>query len=232
MKIGGLQKFTLVDYSGKLACTIFLFGCNFKCDFCHNPELVVRENGSLSEEEVLSFLEKRKKYLDGVCIGGGEPVMSVDENFLRKIKDMGYLVKIDTNGSFPEKLKELVSLGLVDFVAMDIKSSKERYSEVVNYDVDLEKIEESIKFISSLPEHEFRTTVIEGLHSVEEVKKIAEWVNNILGRRAKKFCLQGFKNNGKFIGENFQSKQNTSEKYLNDLKEALEGYFEEVFVRV
>jgi len=180
MKIAGLQKTTLIDYPGEVACTIFLFGCNFRCGFCHNPELVLKDTGEgFSEENVLKFLKERKGKLDAVCISGGEPLMSLDFDFVRKIKSLGYKIKIDTNGSYPERLKELIDEGLVDAVAMDIKASRERYPEVVGINVDMDKIEESIKLIAGLQNYEFRTTVLEKFHDVEDMKSLGEWLNNV-----------------------------------------------------
>ncbi len=233
MKIKGFQEITLIDYPGKIACTLFLFGCNFKCGFCHNPELVVKDNGEeYSEKEVLDFLEKRKGLLDGVCITGGEPLLTLEEDFLRKIKDKGYFVKIDTNGSSPEKLKDFIEKGLVDFVAMDVKSGKKKYSEIANSAVDIGKIEESIKIVGSMNNYEFRTTIIEEVHDIAEIMQIARWLEEVLNKKVEKFCLQGFKNNGKFIDEKFKTYKNTSEEYLNELKEAVKVFFEEVEVRV
>ena len=233
MKIKEIQKLTLIDYPGRLACVLFLSGCNFRCGFCHNPELVLQEFGeNISEEEALRFLEKRKMQLDGVCITGGEPLLSLDKYFLKQIKNLGYFIKIDTNGSFPDKLKELVDEGLVDYVAMDIKASREKYKEVVNAEVDLEKIERSIKIISGLSNYEFRTTIVEGVHDVEEVKRIGEWLNRVVERKPRKFFLQGFRNKGKFIDESFNEKKDTTEEILDEMKENAEDYFEEVGVRV
>ena len=232
MKIKEIQKLTLIDYPGRLACVLFLSGCNFRCGFCHNPELVLQEFGeNISEEEALRFLEKRKMQLDGVCITGGEPLLSLDKYFLKQIKNLGYFIKIDTNGSFPDKLKELVDEGLVDYVAMDIKASREKYKEVVNAEVDLEKIERSIKIISGLSNYEFRTTIVEGVHDVEEVKRIGEWLNRVVERKPRKFFLQGFRNKGKFIDESFNEKKDTTEEILDEMKENAEDYFEEVGVR-
>jgi len=151
MQISGLQKLTLIDYPGKLACTIFLFGCNFKCGFCHNPELVFTngQKAFYSEKDVLDFLDKRKKYLDGVCITGGEPLINPDlKDLLEKIKEKGFLIKVDTNGSNPELLKEIIEQKLIDYTAMDIKTDAESYDILVGVDVDLSKIEESIKIIA------------------------------------------------------------------------------------
>lgn len=232
MKIAGFQKLTLIDYPKKIACTLFLHGCNFRCGFCHNPELVLYEPEKIySEKKILEFLEKRKSQLDGVCITGGEPLLSLDLNFLKKIKELGYLIKIDTNGSFPEKLKEIINNKFVDFVSMDIKSSKEKYKEIVNSEIDLEKIEESIKLISFLENYEFRTTIIEGIHDLDEVKKISIWLNEITGKKPKKFCLQGFKNKGKLLNENFRNKKDISREFLKKLKEEIKDYFDEVEIR-
>jgi pyruvate formate lyase activating enzyme len=158
--------------------------------------------------------------------------LSLDLEFLKKIKSLGYLIKIDTNGSFPEKLKKIIENKLIDFVAMDVKSSKENYEKLINSKIDLEKIEESIKLISSLEEYEFRTTIIEGIHDLEEVKKIATWLNEVIGGKPKIFCLQGFNNGGKFINKEFKNRKNTSKEFLEELKKGIENYFEEIEVRV
>ena len=233
MLIKGLQKTTLIDYPGKIACTIFLFGCNFRCGYCHNPELVITpKNFDYPENEILLFLEKQKKYLDGICITGGEPLLNIDFEFLRKIKNMGYKIKIDTNGSFPEKLKEIIEEKLVDYIAMDIKASRKNYEKAVNSGVLLEKIEESIKTISNFPEHEFRTTVVERFHDEEEIKEIMAWLNKLTGKKNLKYCLQGFKNSGKLLNPEFSSDKNVNEIFLQELKEICEPFCEEVVVRV
>lgn len=231
MKIKGIQKTTLIDYPGKIACTLFLFGCNFRCGFCHNPELVIREESTdLNEEEILEFLEKRKNKLDGVCFTGGEPLLSLEKEFVKKIKEKGYLIKIDTNGSFPEKLKEFIEEKLVDYIAMDLKSSEKKYSEIVNVRVDLKKIEESIKLIvNSGLDYEFRTTVIPNIH--DEIENIGKWVLSLIGGKGKKYCLQGFVNNGKFNDEKFNDEKDFSKEKLNDLKVITEKYFDGVEVR-
>lgn len=233
MKIIGLQKLTLIDYPEKVACTIFLHGCNFRCGFCHNPELVLEApKVFISQTEVLSFLEKRKKYLDAICITGGEPLMSLDKEFLKKIKSLGYLIKIDTNGSFPEQLREILNLGLVDYIAMDIKSSRENYNWVTNSGIDLELIEETIKIIfESGIEYEFRTTVVPGIHNDDEIIKIGQWLNDLVGK-PKKYFLQGFRNQGKFIDEKYKFEKSVEEDYLNSLKKLAQVYFEFVDVRV
>lgn len=234
MKIKGLQHLTLIDYPGQLACTIFCFGCNFRCGFCHNPELVVKENDEdISQKEILEFLEKRKKDLDGVCFTGGEPLLNIDIDFLVKIKEMGYKIKIDTNGSYPEVLERLIDLNLVDFVAMDIKASPENYETLTNVNTDLEKIEKSVKLIArQIENYEFRTTVLEKYHDVIEIKKIAEWLNSIVGKKLKKFVIQGFKNNDKFVDGFFKNYPDTSERHLRELRYEIKDYFDEIEIRV
>lgn len=234
MRIGGFQKVTLIDYPGKIACTIFIHGCNFRCGFCHNPELVISQNGrEISQEEILEYLSKRKKFLDGVCISGGEPLMNLDKEFLIKIKELGFAIKIDTNGSFPEKLDELIDEKLIDFVALDIKASKESYEKVASCNVDLGKIEKTIDIITSRNiEHEFRTTVVEETHDEEEMKKIGNWISEMVGYKVKRFVLQGFKNNEKFIDDRFKNKKDTSKEHLEKLKEVMKDFAEDVEVRV
>jgi len=232
MKIKGLQKTTLIDYPGHVACTIFLLGCNFRCGFCHNPELVLKDEGrDLTEKELLDFLYKRKDYLDGICITGGEPLMTLEKNFLKEIRNIGYKIKIDTNGSYPDKLREIINERLVDFVSMDIKSTKENYKEITNSKIDVSLIEESIKLVSSLKDYEFRTTIINEFHTPEELRKMALWLNDLIKEKPKKFILQGFKNNGKFIDPSFKMRENTPEKYLYELQDVVKEYFIETEVR-
>ncbi len=232
MKILGLQKTTLIDYPGKVACTIFLFGCSFRCGFCHNPELVLSPEGKeYSREEIIKFLRNRKKYLEAVCFTGGEPLMTVEKDFVKEIKDMGYLVKIDTNGSFPVRLKEFIDEELVDFVAMDIKTTKEDYSKLTGVDVDIKKIEESIKIISKLENYEFRTTIIEEVHTKEKVEEMILWVNKFIDGKIKNFALQGFKKEDKLIDKEFLKKPDTRDKYLKELKSKISGYIENLEIK-
>ena len=191
MKIHGLQKMTLLDFPGKVACTVFFGGCDFRCPFCHNFELV---DGSaepiMEEEELLSFLEKRKGLLDGVAITGGEPCLQKDlPEFLGKIKAMGYQVKLDTNGNHPDMLKTLLQNHLVDYVAMDIKNSPEKYAQTIGLAaIDLTKVRESVRLLmTGEVEYEFRTTVIEQLHEAEDFEKIGQWIGG-----AKHYFLQAF----------------------------------------
>ncbi len=201
MRIDGLQKMTLLDFPGKVACTVFTGGCNFRCPFCHNALLVTKlpEKPDYTEDEILSFLEKRVGLLDGVAITGGEPLLNPDiADFIRKIRSMGYAVKLDTNGSFPERLKAIVSEGLVDYVAMDIKNRKEKYAETIGLkNHDLSKIEESVEFLKSgAVDYEFRTTVVKQFHTVEDIRAAAEWISG-----AKRYFLQNFVDSGELICE-------------------------------
>ncbi len=207
IKIGGLQKLTLLDYPSKLASTVFTSGCSFKCPFCHNKDLVfVPENYSfLDVEDVIAYLEKRKKILDGVCITGGEPLLQEGLlPFIERIKEMGYLVKLDTNGNDPKKLKEIVNSGLVDYVAMDVKNCKEKYHETVGLNkqvFDIGRIEESISFL--LEEHvdyEFRTTIVKELHQKEDVLALANWIKG-----AKQYYLQQYVPSENVIEQVFSS---------------------------
>lgn len=233
MKIAGIEKTTLIDYPNKIACTLFLYGCNFRCKFCHNPELVVLPlKKEISEEEILNYLKKRKNQLEGVCITGGEPLMTINKSFLKKIKEIGYCIKIDTNGSIPEILKELIEEKLVNFIAMDIKSDKENYYKIINSDIDLKNIEKSMKIIEKAGiDYEFRTTIVKDFHTSENIKSMAEWINKVLEKKPKKICLQGFKNQGKILCKNFSEKKDTPEKYLKKLKEEISPFFEEIEIR-
>ena len=198
MKINGLLKLTLLDFPGHTACTVFFGGCNFRCPFCHNATLVRGEGENITEEEFFKFLSKRQGLLDGVCITGGEPLLQRDiADFMRKIKEMGFEVKLDTNGSFPEKLKELCSAGLVDYVAMDIKSSLEGYSRAAGASVNTEKIRESVDFlVGGTVDYEFRTTVAKGAVLPSDMEGIGELISG-----AKRYFLQGFVDSGDILGE-------------------------------
>lgn len=189
--IQGLQKLTLLDVPGKVACTIFTGGCNFRCPFCQNSDLLsCNTAGVYSVDEVLKFLNGRTKLLDAVCISGGEPLLQPDlPDLLKEIKVMGYYVKLDTNGSFPERLKAVVDNGLVDYVAMDLKNCTDRYSETIGMPPLYQaKIEESIDYLlSGSISYEFRTTVVRELHNMEDIVKAAERIKG-----AQQYYLQGF----------------------------------------
>lgn len=200
MKFYGLQKMTLLDYPGKVACTLFTGGCNFRCPFCHNARLVTEIDASnvYDEEEILDFLKKRTGLLDGVCVTGGEPLLWDETTaFFEKVKKLGFFVKLDTNGSFPDRLRRITALGLVDYVAMDVKNSKEKYSDTVGIkNFDIGPVEESVAFLKEgKTDYEFRTTVVKQLHTVGDVGKIGEWI-----RGAKRYFLQNFSDSGNLIG--------------------------------
>ncbi len=204
MVIKGLQKTTLLDFPGKVACTVFTGGCNFRCPFCHNASLVIAPNtsDSISESELFAFLNKRRSILDGICITGGEPLLQKDiESFIIKIKDLGYAVKLDTNGAFPEKLRDILTGGLVDYVAMDIKNSKDKYSLTCGTEVDTYKISESISLLigGDIP-YEFRTTVVKELHTPQDIEKIGEWISG-----AERYFLQSFIDSGDIIGSDLSA---------------------------
>lgn len=191
MKIVGLQKLTLLDYPGQVACTVFLGGCNFRCPFCHNGQLLENAPAVMSTEELMAFLKDRKGILDGVCITGGEPTLNPQlPELMRQIKQLGYLVKLDTNGYRPNVLKALVGEGLVDYVAMDVKNGPRCYGETVGIsNIDLEKVEESIRYLmSGAVSYELRTTVVEPLHDEKSIEDMAQWLLD-LGDGHKIQCL-------------------------------------------
>lgn len=198
MNIAGLQKMTLLDYPGKVACTVFLGGCNFRCPFCHNSSLLsASAPEEMTPEQLLSFLKKRQGLLDGVCITGGEPTLSPDlGNLLEQIKALDFSVKLDTNGTNPRMLKELVRAGLIDYVAMDIKNSPRRYPQTAGIPgLAMEKIEESMAFLlTGSLEYEFRTTVVDELHSDADFTEIGLWLQKLApDHKAKRFFLQCYR---------------------------------------
>ena len=196
MLIGGLQKTTLIDYPGKVAATIFTIGCNFRCSFCHNPDIVKGIARVIAMDDVLSFLGKRKKLIDAVCITGGEPTVQGGlKSFIKKVKELGFLVKLDTNGSRPEVLEKLLAENLLDYIAMDIKASWDKYPQIICRKVDLDNFKKSVTIIlkSGLP-HEFRSTVLPALHSREDIVAMAKQVKG-----ADKYFLQQFQSAKKLV---------------------------------
>lgn len=221
MNIKGLQKTTLLDFPEKLACTVFTGGCNFRCPFCHNASLVLTPSKveSISEEDFFSYISKRKGMLDGVCITGGEPLLSPDiEEFIKKIRSCGLLVKLDTNGSFPDKLEHLLDEGLLDYIAMDIKNSKQKYAMTAGVDSFPSEIEKSIDIIiKKAPDYEFRTTVVRELHNTQDIIDIASRIKN-----AKKYFLQSYVDSGDTIIEGFSAYSATEMlKILENTKKIL-----------
>lgn len=229
MFISGLQKLTLLDYPGHVACTVFTGGCNFRCPFCHNAGLVLPEQlaHDTDEEQVLSFLKKRVGILDGVAITGGEPLLHKDiGSFLRKVKALGYKIKLDTNGSFPELLMELVEEGLVDRVAMDIKNSPALYARTAGTEKpDLAGITRSKDFLlSGTVDYEFRTTVVKGLHTLESLQEAAQWISG-----AKEYYLQQFKDSGNVL--DIDGLGAFDEKEMHALADGVSAYVPSVQVR-
>lgn len=231
MKIAGLQKMTLLDFPGRVACTVFLQGCNFRCPFCHNSDLLERQGSTdIPVEELLSFLKKRQGLLDGVCITGGEPTLQPDlEDLIRSIKALGYPVKLDTNGARPDVLKRLTGEGLIDYVAMDIKNSPQEYPVTAGIS-KLDGVEESIQFLmSGSLDYEFRTTVVQELHSAESVKSMANWLLTIApGHLVKRFFLQPFVNRDSVLSSDLTA---PDEKMLAEFAEILRICSENVSIR-
>ena len=195
MRIAGLQKCTLLDYPGKVACTVFLPGCNFRCPFCHNYELIANPEDLMEEEQLLSFLQKRKGLLQGVCVTGGEPTLQPQlPEFLRKLRAMGYSVKLDTNGYRPEVLRAVLEQELVDYVAMDVKNGKDAYAATCGLEsMDLAKIEESILLLqTSGVDYELRTTLCRPLHNEKTVQNMAHWLQSFTKTKVKQLFLQPF----------------------------------------
>jgi pyruvate formate lyase activating enzyme len=227
MIIKGLEKQTVLDYPGKLACTIFTFGCNFRCGYCHNPELIVDDGRpEIKQEDVLNFLEKRKGFLDGVCITGGEPTLNKNlPDFISKIKSMGFSIKLDTNGTNPSMLDELIKKNLIDYIAMDIKAPLEFYDKVTNVNVNKEDIRRSVELIKNFPNHEFRITVVPGLFNEEHAKMIGEWLKG-----SDKFYIQQFRGI-KTLDETFVGKKPLSKGELERFCNIMKPYFERCEIR-
>ena len=197
MKIAGLQKMTLLDFPGRIACTVFLQGCNFRCPFCHNSDLLPGQGEVLMDDgEFLAFLKKRRGLLDGVCVSGGEPTLQPElEKLLKGIKELGFAVKLDTNGSKPDTLKKLVEAGLVDYVAMDIKNSPDRYGDTTGCPgINLDKVAQSASYLITGPvDYEFRTTVVAELHDDESVERMGQWLASLVpGEKPKRLYLQSY----------------------------------------
>lgn len=228
MNISGIQKLTLLDFPGKLACTVFTSGCNFRCPFCHNASLVLPGMSEhIDESEVFSFLKKREGILEGVCITGGEPCLQSDlESFIEKVKALGFSVKLDTNGSFPEKLSALLEKGLLDYVAMDIKTSPERYAEVtgVTNKSFFENVKKSVELLKEcgIP-HEFRTTTAKELQKAEDFLKIGQWL-----RGEKRYFIQQYESSGELVGKEMTPYEKAE---LEEFKKLMENFVEDVEIR-
>ena len=199
MRLSGLQKVTLLDYPGKVAATVFLGGCNFRCPYCHNASLVTGLDRAqdISEDEFFTFLQKRAGLLDAVCVSGGEPLLQEGiEPFMERIKSLGFLIKLDTNGSYPDRLKLLSQRGLLDYVAMDIKNAPAKYGQTAGVGADVwPSVQESIAYLLTEPmDYEFRTTLVRSLHTPEDIAEIGQTI-----RGAKRYYLQNFEDSGDVI---------------------------------
>ena len=228
MLISGLQKLTLLDFPGCVACTVFTGGCNLRCPFCHNASLVLPERiGELDTEKVMDFLKKRRAMLEGVAVTGGEPLLQRDiKDFLIKVRELGYKIKLDTNGFFPERLEELLSEGLVDRVAMDLKNSPELYALTVGLPrVDMKTLEKSRDLLMKGDvEYEFRTTAVKGLHTAESIAEAARWIEG-----AKEYYLQQYKNSGDVLAP--EGLDAFSDQEMNALAQAAAVYVPSVKLR-
>lgn len=207
MIICGFEKFSMVDYEGYIACTVFTGGCNFRCPFCHNAPLVVGDIKAqeIDEREVIDYLSKRKGLVDGVVISGGEPTLQKDlKDFIIKVREMGYKIKLDTNGTNANMLENLIAEGLLDYVAMDIKNCKEKYPLTIGSDrIDMQDVERSVEILknANIPS-EFRTTLIGEFHSDDDMQKIEEWIKG-----GKSYFMQCYKDNDGCISHGFSEVQ-------------------------
>ena len=228
MTISGMEKLTLLDYPANMACLISTQGCNFRCPFCHNKNLLMDTNGDgiIDENEVLDYLKKRKGLVDGICISGGEPLLQRDiESFIKKIKEIGVKVKLDTNGSNPQKLKKLIDMGLIDYVAMDIKNDFSNYDKTSGVDnINIENIKKSIEIIeNSNIEYEFRTTIVKQFHDVGKLEKIIQYI----GPNAR-YYIQNYRDCSNVLQSGLNG---FSEKELFDIQNILNMKYPNVTVR-
>lgn len=220
MIIKGFQKLTLLDFPGRTACTVFTGGCNFRCPFCHNALLVTKQDDDqFTEEEIFDHLKLRKNVLDGVAITGGEPLLQKDiERFIYEIKEEGYAVKLDTNGSFPEKLQGLLQLDLLDYVAMDIKNCPEKYGDTIGVPgYDITPVQESIEILkNSNIDYEFRTTVTQNFHTMDDIESLAKWISH-----TPHYYLQNFVDSGNLIDD---SCKGVSREMMREMLSAAQKY--------
>ena len=228
MDIYGLEKLSLVDYDGFVAATVFTGSCNFKCGFCHNSALVLdyKTLPPIAESEILSYLKKRKGILEGLCITGGEPTLNPDlPEFIKKVKDIGYSVKVDTNGTNPEMVKLLVKEGLADYFAIDIKNDRENYAEIIGFKTfDTQKIEKTVEFLlSGQVGYEFRTTLIAEYHKAENIRRIGEWIKG-----ADKYFMQKFKSGDNCISQDLSP---VPEKEAQEFAEIVRPFVKAVSLR-
>ena len=229
MRISDIQRFSLIDYPGKICAIIFTQGCNFRCPYCHNPELVEPSlyGEIVAERDILAFLERRRGKLDAVSITGGEPLLQRDlTTFIEQVRSLGYLVKIDTNGSFPKILKKLIARGLLDYIAMDVKAPLEKYEKVINAPIAPENISESIQMImNSGIDYEFRTTLVSTLLTGKDLDTIGALIGG-----AKRYVLQRFVPS-KTLDPTFMSEKTWTDEELYDIKERLKKSVSSVTIR-
>lgn len=227
MNISGFNKLTLTDYPEKVACIVFTQGCNFNCGFCHNSGLIkCNMENLISEQEVFDYLEKRKNVIDGVVISGGEPTIQKDlTKFAEKVKQIGYSIKLDTNGTNPDVLKEMIDNSLVDYIAMDVKNVFDEYSPIVNkQEVNINKIKQSIDLIKkSNIQHEFRTTIIKDYHNIDKIAKITEYLG-----KEEKYFLQNFENSSNVIDRSLSPFTNDM---LQNMQSTMNKNYPNVIVR-
>ncbi len=227
MKIGGFQKFSLIDYPDKISAVIFTQGCNFRCPYCHNPELLALDQKTkFDETEILSFLNSRQNQLDAVVITGGESTLQNDLfEFIKKIKSLGFLIKLDTNGTNPQIIKKLLDKGLIDYIAMDIKGPLEKYEQITQTTVNLDSILQSIKLVKQCPDYEFRTTVTREQLSIDDINQIANLLSG-----SKKYFLQKYitRSDEKNTKKRFSAYKT---KELTDISKKIKQYFSECSIR-
>ena len=228
VQIGGIQKFSTVDYPGHTCAAVFLIGCNMRCGYCHNPELVLPEQyiGCIPEAEILDFLARRVGLLDGVAISGGEPTMSEDlPDFIRAIKQLGFLVKLDTNGTHPAMLRQMLDEQLLDFVAMDIKGPLEKYVEIAARPIDTDAIMESIDLIRSQVDHEFRTTIVRGQLEPVDFDAVGQMVQG-----AQRFALQHFIASDTLVSSRFCDETSFTDEEMAQAQHIMQRYVTECVV--
>ncbi len=230
MIIAGFQKSTLLDYPGKVACLIFTYGCNLRCEYCHNPELVIQKclkKNIVSEETIFSFLKERKGLLDAVVITGGEPTIQSDLiPFIKKIKKLGYLVKLDTNGTNSKIVKKILDLEIVDYWAMDVKYAQEVYKQNLLNAIPYSEIQKNIKLIKErAKDYEFRTTYVKGIHTLKSVEGIGKLIKG-----SKRYYIQNFRP-GKTINPQLNFSNSFTEKELEKIKKVMSKYVKKVEIR-